>query len=82
MVWGLETYGMYPPAGIFGAKLSKDGQLLSGSPDDPGIPLSGCPPYSNRFFTPNVVFGGEANLLTWVSGEGAKTLRGAILFSE
>jgi hypothetical protein len=82
VVWGFESYGSYPPAGIFGARLSKDGQLLSGSPDEPGIPLSGPTPWGSRFFTPNIVFSGKVNLLTWVSDEAAKTLWGALLFPE
>jgi hypothetical protein len=82
VVWGLEGYGMYPPAGIFGAIISKDGLLLSGSPDDPGVSLSDPTPYMDMFFTPNIIFSGKANLLTWVSVEQDRTIRGALIFPE
>jgi hypothetical protein len=68
VVWGTWNYSNNPPAGIFGAKVSKDGALIYLSSLSDGIPLSGLPPYAVLYQHPSVLFNGENMLLTYAGG--------------
>lgn len=68
VVWGTWNYSNNPPAGIFGAKVSKDGTLLYPSSSSDGIPLSGLPPDNIQYQYPSILFNGENMLLTYPGG--------------
>lgn len=68
VVWGSDQYSNTPPAGIFGAKVSKDGVLVYPSSLSDGIPLSGLPPYAVLYEHPSLLFNGENMLLTYAGG--------------
>jgi hypothetical protein len=68
VVWGSWNYSNNPPAGIFGAKVSKDGALVYPSSLSDGIPLSGLPPNAVLYQHPSILFNGENMLLTYAGG--------------
>ncbi|SPD72987.1 hypothetical protein PITCH_A1630009 [uncultured Desulfobacterium sp.] len=79
------SYSYDEPVGIFGAKVSADGNLVNGPSDQIGLPISG-PPLSStgRFVHPDILFGGNAYLIDWVNNSEAigtmKDIQGALLF--
>jgi hypothetical protein len=82
VVWSVENYPMYPPAGIFGAKVSTDGFSLT-DPFSIGIPLTGPPSCSGcRFVAPEVLYTDKA-LLTYVNNNeeagSTKTIKGMFM---
>lgn len=67
VVWSYQTYSVYPPAGIYGAKVSVAG-ILDGVPDGEGIPLSGPPPTSttSKYTYPAILHNGNDALVVWL----------------
>jgi hypothetical protein len=79
------SYFYGPPVGIFGARVSTDGSLIDGPPDQIGLPISGPPLCSScRFVHPNILFDGNAYLVTWVNNSevygATKDIMGALIF--
>lgn len=68
IVWSYSTKSVYPPAGIYGAKVSVSG-ILDGVPDAAGIPLSGPPPKStnSKYTYPAVLKNGTNILVVWLN---------------
>ena len=67
VAWAVGSYPIFPPTGIFAARVSKDGILLDGPPEEFGLPISGSPPSGSFFTDPLIVYGGKNYLLSWVS---------------
>lgn len=68
IVWSYKAYSDFPPAGIYGAKVSVSG-ILDGVPDTEGIPLSGPPPKStiSKYTYPAILNNGTDTLLVWLN---------------
>jgi hypothetical protein len=67
VAWAVGSYPIFPPAGIFAARVSTDGILLDGPPEELGLSISGSPPSGSYFADPVNISGGRNLLLTWVS---------------
>lgn len=67
VAFAVGSYPIFPPAGIFAARVSTDGILIDGPPDKLGLPISGTPSSGSFFADPVIASGGRNSLLTWVS---------------
>lgn len=66
VAWAVGSYPLFPPAGIFAARVSTDGILIDGPPENLGLTISGPPPSGSAFAYPVITSGGRNSLLTWV----------------
>ena len=84
VAWATGSFFLFPPAGIFAARVSPSGTLLDAPPEALGLSISG-PPNSASSFVHPVIFPGVRNsLLAWVNnsetlGTG-KSIMGAFIF--
>jgi hypothetical protein len=75
------SYFYEPPIGIFAAKVSPDGSLVDGPPDQTGLSVSGPPLcYGCRFVHPAILFNDKTYLVTWVKIGTTKDILGALIF--
>lgn len=70
VAWAVGSYPIFPPAGIFAARVTTDGMLLDGPPESGGLSISGPPPSGSFFANPVITSGRRNSLLTWISTSG------------
>jgi hypothetical protein len=61
------SFSYDPPVGIYAARVSTAGLLVDSPPYAEGIPISHPSCFPCRLVFPNILFNGEAFLLTWVN---------------
>lgn len=67
VTWGVGHFSHSPPAGIYAARISRDGARLDGAPTELGLPVSGTPPTSGRFVHPVVASLRQEALIAYTS---------------
>lgn len=77
VAWVVGAYSNSPPAGMFGARVSPDGQIIEGLSTATGISLSDPPTY-DRIISPVINSNGSNVLLTW--RELTNTIPGTLIF--
>ena len=65
--WGVSSFPNFPPAGIYAARVSRNGVRIDGPPTDIGVPISGTPPNAARFVNPVVASKGQTALISWAN---------------
>jgi len=65
--WVAGSFPNFPPAGIFAARVSKNGARIDGLASQLGVPISGPPPSASRFVYPVVASKGQSALISWVN---------------
>ncbi len=66
VAWVVGAYALDPPAGLFGAKVSPDGILLT-DPAGHGLVLSDPPPANAKFVLPTLQASSDHALLVWLN---------------
>lgn len=81
--WQTGSFSIDPPAGIFAARVSSDGEIVDPGERGDGIPLSGPPPTDSRYVYPVVKAGIDNILTTWINNNetsgASKDIRGALI---
>jgi hypothetical protein len=67
VVWAVVAFPNFPPAGVFGSRVSTDGVVIDGPPEGTGISISSPPCSACRLVYPSLVFNGGTYLLAWVN---------------
>jgi hypothetical protein len=84
VVWSVPNFSNDPHAGIFGARVSTNGNLVDGPSTETGISISGLPPAYSRYVYPDVLFNGENSLLIWTNNielQGTtKSIEGILIY--
>ncbi|MDD1750738.1 MAG: hypothetical protein LUO89_12800, partial [Methanothrix sp.] len=84
VVWADTNYSIYPPAGIFAARVSTTGGLIDGPSTGDGISISGLPPTFSRYVYPAILFNGQNSLLTWLNNSelsgATKDIDGIVIY--
>ena len=85
VAWVVGDFSMTPPVGIYGAKISTSGQVITGLPNDLGLLLYGPPQHDDATFGYPVAYSNHAStLLTWITNpniQGAtKSIQGQLIF--
>ena len=65
--WGVSSFPNFPPAGIYAARVSRNGVRIDGPPTDIGVPISGTPPNAARFVNPVAASKGQTALISWAN---------------
>ncbi|MFZ4856562.1 MAG: Ig-like domain-containing protein [Desulfuromonadaceae bacterium] len=65
--WQTGSFSIYPPAGIFAARVSTVGQVLASSAGVDGLSLSGAPSGATKYVYPVAKYGTGKTLITWLS---------------
>jgi hypothetical protein len=78
----VSSFPNFPPAGIYSARVSKNGVRVDGPPTDIGVPISGSPPTASRFVHPVAASNGPSALIVWVNNieVSAKDIQAATIF--
>ena len=87
VVWSIPNYTVNDAhSGIYGARVSMNGNLIGGPSTGIGISISGLPPaYSySKYVYPYVLFNGESSLLVWTNNSEsqvtAKSVEGIFIY--
>jgi hypothetical protein len=73
------SYPIFGPAGIYGVKISTNGQLVGGSADVLGPSISGTPPDNYRYDRPQIASRGTDALVTWSNVGNEPDILGRII---
>jgi hypothetical protein len=79
VVWAVGSYPIFGPAGIYGVKVSTNGQLIGGSADVLGPSISGTPPDNYRYDRPQIASRGTDALVTWSNVGNEPDILGRII---
>jgi hypothetical protein len=81
--WQTGSFPLYPPAGIFAARVSTAGQVLTGNVGMDGLSLSGAPATSAKYVYPVAKHGAGKTLIVWLNNSElagtAKEIRGVLV---
>ena len=66
VAWAVGSFPNFPPAGIFAARVSRNGTRIDGLPVELGVPLSGNPATSSQLVYPVAASLGQSALISWV----------------
>ena len=83
VTWAVSSFPNFPPAGIYAARVSKNGVRVDGPPTEIGVPISGSPPPASRFVHPVAASNGPSALIVWVNNievGTAKDIQAATIF--
>jgi hypothetical protein len=66
VTWAVSSFPNFPPAGIYAARISRNGVRLDGPAADLGVAVSGAPRPFSRFVHPVAGSSGRSALIVWV----------------
>jgi hypothetical protein len=67
VAWSIPNFSNDLNAGIYGARVSANGNLIDGPATGNGISISGLPPAYSRYVYPYILFNGQNSLLVWAN---------------